>query len=63
MKIKVFIANQNFPDRPQYSRVIEGDNIPVPRLGDHVDLGYTPTPKVTTVLWNYDKCEVIVAVE
>ena len=34
--------------------IATGDNIPIPRVGDRVDMKkYVPAPTVGTVLWDY----------
>jgi hypothetical protein len=56
--------NKAFPDNPEYSRVINNaDTSMVPRIGDHVVVGYDPVPKVTEVIWDFDKSIVYVIVQ
>lgn len=30
-----------------------GENVPIPRIGDAIDMGYAPAPIVKQVLWRY----------
>ena len=59
--MKIHIVNKLFPNDPKYSRIVNSQL--VPRVGDHVDVGYNPPPVVTKVVWRYDNDEVYVAVE
>lgn len=62
--MKMHIFNKVHSMEPRYHRVT--DNVEsgmIPRVGDHVNIGYNPAPVVTDVLWDYDTNEVMVVVE
>jgi len=52
MTIKVY--NKTFPYESIYNRIITGNSLPVPRIGERIMLGYDPAAKVTDVIWNME---------
>lgn len=63
--MKIAIFNESFPDDPKFGGFVMDNANPafIPRVGDYINMGYTPFAKVTKVIWFYQENRVTIAVK